>query len=377
MKNKSILTIIFSSLGVYALRRIRSKAVTNNVERTIFGFLGRMLFRTVHVPAGKQLYEMGGHALGKCFRYKGTEVSYEDQTITHQYASSSIVRINKVPVFIKMSNSGPYWRTIWIPKWWFSKVEKELYDLSTPKMSTFPYPSVYEEERIRSPEDSIEFSFCSTISDGLDHIPIHSQTRAILDKHLADMRREWATKKNVKYARNLLLVGPKGSGKTHIAYAMAFELKSDVYKYPGTNSARLFSHFTKLLPYFSTLVADEIQEIPQFKKEELRIVNQEHISKRTVLDFLSGIISPISTLGIYCTNDVSELDNRINRKGRFKETITVGLVDDAGIRRWLKFKYDYDVPRDIVLKDMLCADIFDRMDTLDDPDAFVLENMKE
>lgn len=205
----------------------------------------------------------------------------------------------------------------------------------------------------------------------LDDIPIHSNTMKTLKDQIARMREEWSYKENLNYSRNILLYGPKGTGKSHITIAMANELRVNTFVFPVVNTSDQFSDtIRRIISRPAIVVADEVESLPVFCPGYHPTENSG-LSTRDILDYFSGIGAPEGIMNLVCTNDPSKLDDRLRRKGRFKEEIHIGPVDSDGIKYWLAKNHSYIVPDAVRLRPTTCADIFDLMDTLDDPEAFV------
>lgn len=211
----------------------------------------------------------------------------------------------------------------------------------------------------------------NTKSYVLDNIPLHTEVRAKIRGHLDRINREWDKEESIGYSRNLLFYGPKGTGKSHLTIAIANELKAVTNIFPIVRDSSVFTELVaELNNSCSVIVADEVESVPIFCPG-YQPSSPERLSTRNILDYFSGMGAPAGTVTLVCTNDPNKIDERLRRKGRFKEEIHVGDVDSDGIKYWLEKNYSYIVPDAVRLRPTSCADIFDLMDTLDDPEAFV------
>lgn len=374
MKKKTLLAGIVSGVVAYFLRRMRLKATEKKVDSTVAVWVRNLLFRWTTVQSFNTVRDMRENSIiPKWLRYKYTDICPDDRTTEHHYTGTDLVFIKGIPVWLCSSPNEFRAHCIYVPAWWWDRVKDVILPLHKIERIAYGHPSIYDAQCTTASNRS-EWTYVQLVDGTLDEIPIHSEVRVRLDKHLATMNAAWDSGENVDYSRNILLHGPKGTGKSHIATALGVALRSDIYNFPNFDMRAPYLSAIRAIPQFSTVICDELQEIQQFNKRPL-LAKSGEFSKRDALDTLSGMFSPPGVFGVYCTNDLSEIDDRIDRKGRFKEVIYVGPVDDAGIKRWLKTNHNYDVPDGIVLKEMFCMDIFDRMDTLDDAEAFVMENM--
>lgn len=369
MKRKSVLSIVGTAIGAYLLRRGQRHLTVSRLDAQLVLLFRRIFFRTVTVRAVSKLwaYQDQHTIVPKWLRYGYSTLYPKENRSEHSYRTSSLLILNKVPCWIE--HSGPRSADIHVPAWWYKRAESALLEMGHDEKPNFTTTSVYTPSPI-TPDEYTEFEW---VRYTLDDIPIHSETRKRLDGHVADMLREWVERKNGEYSRNILLHGLKGSGKTHIVQAMARALSVDSYEFPIVETRKEFRGLLYAIPMFSVMFCDEMQEVPQFKKETL-VCKASEFSKRDALDFLSGITARSGVFSVYCTNDLDALDERIQRTGRFKDKIEMGVVDDAGLRRWLAHVHNYIVPKYVTLKEMSCAEIFHSMDTLDDPELFVIQN---
>ena len=204
----------------------------------------------------------------------------------------------------------------------------------------------------------------------LDDMPIASHTRAILRSHIDRVLHEWRDG-DISYTRNLLFHGPKGGGKSHITMALANELDTAIAIMPAV---KYTDQFIRLVESASgrhwVIVVDEAESLPVFCPEYTPPDNAE-LTTRDMLDYFSGIGSPVATMTVVCTNDPNKLDERFRRTGRFKEEICIDKVDSDGIQYWVGNRYNYTVPASVKLRPTRCNLLFDMIDTLDSPEALV------
>ena len=198
-------------------------------------------------------------------------------------------------------------------------------------------------------------------------MPIHSETRIIIEAYAKKISDEWDSG-NEKYHRNMFLYGERGGGKSTIAAALATELKTTRNTFPIVDTSEDFIHAMERMNPHAVCVLDEMQSLsicrPNYVPDVL-----SGMSTRDILEVLSGDLAPEGSCFIGITNDITQIDDRIPRNGRFHDRILVPAVDDAGIRYWLKNAYGYEPPESLRMRDTMCSDLYTHIDKLDGPEA--------
>ena len=138
--------------------------------------------------------------------------------------------------------------------------------------------------------------------------------------------------------RGLILYGPPGSGKTHLARAVAKEVDARLYYINGpdvigtysgeteANLRRIFSEASHHSP--SIIFIDELDAMAPKRGE-----TGAHADTRTVTQLLAlmdGLKRVDSVIVIGTTNRVDAIDQAFRRPGRFDREIFVGPPDVAG-----------------------------------------------
>jgi transitional endoplasmic reticulum ATPase len=144
--------------------------------------------------------------------------------------------------------------------------------------------------------------------------------------------------------RGVILYGPPGSGKTHLARAVANEVDARLYYINGpdiigtytgeteANLRRIFSEASHHSP--SIIFIDELDAMAPKRGE-----TGAHSDTRTVTQMLSlmdGLKRVDSVIVIGTTNRVDSIDQAFRRPGRFDREIFVGPPDVAGRREILE-----------------------------------------
>lgn len=144
--------------------------------------------------------------------------------------------------------------------------------------------------------------------------------------------------------RGLILYGPPGSGKTHLARAIAKEVDARFYYINGpdvigtytgeteANLRRIFSEASHHSP--SIILIDELDAMAPKRGE-----TGAHADTRTVTQLLAlmdGLKRVDSVIVIGTTNRVDAIDQAFRRPGRFDREIFVGPPDIAGRREILE-----------------------------------------
>jgi transitional endoplasmic reticulum ATPase len=143
--------------------------------------------------------------------------------------------------------------------------------------------------------------------------------------------------------RGVLLYGPPGSGKTHLARALANEVEARFYYINGpdvigtyageteANLRRIFSEATHHAP--SIIFIDELDAMAPKRGE-----TGAHSDTRTVaqlLSFMDGLKRVDSVIIIGTTNRIDAIDVAFRRPGRFDREIYIGPPPAAGRREIL------------------------------------------
>lgn len=144
--------------------------------------------------------------------------------------------------------------------------------------------------------------------------------------------------------RGIILYGPPGAGKTHLARAIANEVEANFYYISGpdiigtytgeteANLRRIFNEAGHHAP--SIIFIDELDAMAPKRGE-----TGAHADTRTVTQLLSlmdGLKRVDAVIVIGTTNRVDSVDSAFRRPGRFDREVFLGPPDEIGRREILK-----------------------------------------
>ncbi len=148
------------------------------------------------------------------------------------------------------------------------------------------------------------------------------------DELLADAKKfleekTWYQNMGIPWRRGYLLYGPPGNGKTSLAFALASELKMDIYILSlagmNLNADAMLSLFNSI-PKNSILLIEEIDEA--FEKTKAK--DKKAISHTALLNALDGVASREGRITIMTTNYKEKISKALIRPGRADMHIYIG-----------------------------------------------------
>ncbi len=138
-------------------------------------------------------------------------------------------------------------------------------------------------------------------------------------------KKAWYQEMGIPWRRGYLLYGPPGNGKTSLAFALASELKFDIYCFnlagSGVSDDRLLSLLNKV-PEKSILLIEEIDET--FKKKNKKADKLQQVTHTGLLNALDGVTSCEGRITIMTTNYKECISPALIRPGRADLHIYVG-----------------------------------------------------
>jgi transitional endoplasmic reticulum ATPase len=160
--------------------------------------------------------------------------------------------------------------------------------------------------------------------------------------------------------RGIILYGPPGSGKTHVARAVANEVDARFYyingpdvigTYTGETEANLRRMFNEAGHHAPSIIfIDELDAMAPKRGE-----TGAHSDTRTVTQLLAlmdGLRRVDSVIVIGTTNRIDAVDPAFRRPGRFDREIFIGLPDVAGRREILEI-HSREMPLSDAAQDFL------------------------
>lgn len=167
------------------------------------------------------------------------------------------------------------------------------------------------------------------------------------ERLLADMEtffasRGWYVQRGIPWRRGYMLVGPPGTGKSSLVFALASEMSVPIFALSlGTAiTDGGLSDLLMTIPERSVLLIEDIDTftVAQSRKLEKDGEKKEFVSLSALLNALDGVIAGEGRVVIMTTNHPEKLDRALTRAGRIDRSETLSLFGpDECARMWRLF----------------------------------------
>jgi len=158
-----------------------------------------------------------------------------------------------------------------------------------------------------------------------------AQTKAVEEVEFWVQSKEWYKKRKISWKRSLLLHGLPGTGKSSLAYALAWKFDlplmvlhldtmtdKDLHqKWWGTNEAKIY-------------LIEDIDAVFEGRKNLFKTEMNNALSFECLLNVIDGVDQSEGTLLIISTNNLEKLDKALLRPGRVDTMVEFGKLDYEG-----------------------------------------------
>lgn len=176
----------------------------------------------------------------------------------------------------------------------------------------------------------------------LDSIVLNKQLKLDIRTDLTEFtsRKLWYESSNIPYKRTYLFYGPPGTGKTTLAFALASQLRKNVYtvNLNSINSDEGLISAMRNIPDGSLLLMEDIDAAFVGRKGQ----NDTKLSFSCLLNCLDGALTKEGIVTIITTNHIDKLDPALIRAGRVDMMKEIGNGENEQVEEYLKIFYGVD-----------------------------------
>lgn len=145
------------------------------------------------------------------------------------------------------------------------------------------------------------------------YLDTHMKENFIADVKYFLANKELYNKYGIQYKRSFLFLGPPGTGKSSLVYALASMLGYNVGIFKVSAEKRSLETAIKMIPKNTILLMEDIEHVFPTKDQ-----HREHkgINESDILNCLNGVFYKTGLLIFMTSNDISKIPKKILRPGR-------------------------------------------------------------
>lgn len=172
---------------------------------------------------------------------------------------------------------------------------------------------------------------------------LNKEDKETLIKDIIEFKenKQWYNETNIPYKRTYCFYGFPGTGKTTLSFAIAAELKRNIYvlNLQSISNDKALQDLFCNIPSHSVMLIEDIDS-PFVKRENK---DQSKISFSCLLNCLDGAFSKEGIVTIITTNHIEKLDPALIREGRVNIKMEIKYASSIEIKEYFNIFYGENI----------------------------------